>query len=96
MHTATPHGCRHASEGHPFDSSDLCLLGNLQGIIYLYAKVSHRRFQLGVPEQQLHSSKVFGAAVDERLLQLAETGVIDLPEHDYQVLKRWQRRSYGF
>ena len=68
MHTATHHGRRHPSEGHPFDSSDLCLLRNLQGIIYLYAKVSHRRFQLGVSEQQLHGSKVFCTAIDQRRL----------------------------
>lgn len=43
----------------------------------------------------LHGNRVKDGA-GERLLQLAETGVIDLPEHDYQVLKRWQRRPYGF
>ena len=43
----------------------------------------------------LHGNRVSDEA-GLRLLKLAETGVIDLQEDDYQVLKRWQRRPYGF
>ncbi|AOI68719.1 hypothetical protein [Burkholderia ubonensis] len=32
----------------------------------------------------------------ERVLEAAEAGLIVLPEHDYQVLRRWGDDSYGF
>ncbi len=43
----------------------------------------------------LHGNRVTDGA-GTRLLSLAESGVVDLEKHDYQVLKRWQRRPYGF
>lgn len=43
----------------------------------------------------LHGNRVTDDA-GLRMLKLAEADVIDLPEPDYQVLKRWQRRPYGF
>jgi hypothetical protein len=56
-------------QGRPRSTaSDLSLLGDLQGVIDLYAEVSHRRLQLGVSEQQLHGSEVLGAPVDQRRL----------------------------
>lgn len=32
----------------------------------------------------------------ERVLEAAEAGLIVLPEHDYQVLRRWHEAQYGF
>lgn len=48
--------------------SDLRLLGDLQGIIDLDAKVPHRRLQLGVPKEQLYGSEVLRAPIDQRRL----------------------------
>jgi len=42
-----------AIAGHRFD---LCLLGNLQRVIYLDAQVSDRASQLGMARQQLNGS----------------------------------------
>ena len=55
----------------PSKRSDLGLFRDLQRIVYLNAKVPHRRFQLGVPEKQLNSTQVFGSTVDERRLRPA-------------------------
>lgn len=43
----------------------------------------------------LHGNRVKDWA-GEMVLRAAERGEIDLPEHDYQVLRRWQERPYGF
>lgn len=32
----------------------------------------------------------------ERILEAAEQGLIVLPEHDYQILRRWSELPYGF
>lgn len=32
----------------------------------------------------------------KRVLKAAEDGLIVLPEHDYQILRRWNERGYGF
>ncbi len=46
--------------------SNFSLLGKLQNVLHLYAKVSHRAFKLGVSQEQLHSPNVFRASVDQR------------------------------
>ena len=48
--------------------SDLRLLGDFKSIIDFDAKVPHGRLQLGVPQEQLHGTQVFGASVDQRRL----------------------------
>lgn len=55
-----------AGAAPPSRRSDLGLLRDLQGIVDLDAEVPHRRFQLGVPEEQLNSTQVLGSTVDER------------------------------
>lgn len=52
-----------------FASSDFRLLGDLESIIDLDAEVPHRRFQLGMSEEQLHSAKVLGAPIDQSRLR---------------------------
>jgi hypothetical protein len=60
-----------SSGAHPARRSDLGLLRDLQGIVDLDAEVPHRRFQLGVPEEQLDGTQVLGSTVDERRLRPA-------------------------
>jgi hypothetical protein len=43
----------------------------------------------------LHGNRLGGWAI-ERVIEAAEAGRFDLPEHDYRVLKRWQAASYSF
>jgi hypothetical protein len=43
----------------------------------------------------LHGNRVREGA-GHRILEAAEAGQIDLPESDYQVLRRWSDREYGF
>ena len=43
----------------------------------------------------LHGNRVPSEA-GERVLRDAEAGLIVLPEHDYQVLKAWRAKPYGF
>lgn len=43
----------------------------------------------------LHGNRVHDGA-GHRVLEAAEAGQIDLPENDYQVLRRWRDRVYGF
>ena len=47
------------------DHSDFSLFGDLQGVVYLDAKVPHRAFELRMTEQQLHGSQVSGSPVDQ-------------------------------
>lgn len=65
----------------------------------LYAKLQRLDERVGVPFAwyfyMLHGNLVTDTA-GERMFSLAEQGVIDLPEHDYQVLRRWRDRQYGF
>jgi hypothetical protein len=55
--------------------------------------------RVGVPFSwyfyMLHGNRVKDGA-GRRVLRMAEEGTLDLPEHDYQVLRRWNRRPYGF
>lgn len=55
--------------------------------------------RVGVPMAwyffMLHGNWVRDGA-GKRMLRAAEAGVVQMEEHDYQVLKRWERRSYGF
>lgn len=43
----------------------------------------------------LHGNRVHDGA-GHRVLKAAEDGLIVLPEHDYQVLRGWSMRTYGF
>lgn len=43
----------------------------------------------------LHGNRVTDGA-GHRVLEAAEQGLIVLPEHDYQVLRAWKARPYGF
>jgi hypothetical protein len=43
----------------------------------------------------LHGNRVNDSA-GRRVLKAAEDGLIVLPEHDYQVLRAWRQRPYGF
>lgn len=44
---------------------NLRLLRNFQGVTHFDAEVSHRRFKLGMPEQQLNGAQVLGAPVNQ-------------------------------
>jgi hypothetical protein len=46
--------------------SNLCLLGHLQGIVYLNTQVANGDLQLCVPKQLLDCAKVLCSAVDQR------------------------------
>lgn len=65
----------------------------------LYGKLEAMDRRLGVPfgwyAYMLHGNRVHDWA-GERILRAAEAGKIVLPEHDYQVLKAWHARPYGF
>ncbi|WP_175712410.1 hypothetical protein [Burkholderia ambifaria] len=43
----------------------------------------------------LHGNLILSGQM-ERMLEAAESGLIVLPEHDYQVLRRWGDDQYGF
>ena len=43
----------------------------------------------------LHGDRVLPWA-GQRVFEAAEAGLIVLPEHDWQILRRWVRRPYGF
>lgn len=65
----------------------------------LYSKLQKLDDRVSVPFAwyfyMLHGNLVTGTA-GERIIALAEQEVIDLPENDYQVLRRWRNRQYGF
>lgn len=65
----------------------------------LYGKLQKIDARVGVPFAwyfyMLHGNRVTDTA-GERVLAAAEKGLIVLPEHDYQVLRRWRERPYGF
>lgn len=65
------------------------LFGKLQSID------SRRRADFAWYFYMLHGNLVQDWA-GERILKAAEEGLIVLPEHDYQVLRRWQALPYGF
>lgn len=44
--------------------SNLCLFRQFQGILDLYAKVSHRAFQLGMSEEQLNRTDILRIPVN--------------------------------
>lgn len=60
-----------AGPAPPSRRSDLGLPRDIQGIVDLDAEIPHRRFQLGVPEEQLNSTQVLGSTMDERGLRPA-------------------------
>jgi hypothetical protein len=43
----------------------------------------------------LHGNRVHDGS-GHRIINAAEAGEIDLPECDYQTLRRWRAREYGF
>ena len=45
--------------------SDLDFLGDFEGVVDLNPKISHRTFNFRMSEQELNSSKVASAAVDQ-------------------------------
>jgi hypothetical protein len=65
----------------------------------LYGKLEAMDRRLNVPfgwyAYMLHGNRVHSWA-GERILRAAEAGLIVLPEHDYQVLKAWDAKPYGF
>jgi hypothetical protein len=65
----------------------------------LYGKLEAMDRRLNVPfgwfTYMLHGNRVHSWA-GERILRAAEAGLIVLPEHDYQVLKAWDAKPYGF
>lgn len=65
----------------------------------LFGKLEALDQRVGVPFSwyfyMLHGNRVQDWA-GEAFLASAEAGRIVLPEHDYQVLRRWCARSYGF
>ena len=48
--------------------SDLRLLGDFKGVIYLDTEIPHGRLKLGVAQEQLHGTQVLGAPVNQRRL----------------------------
>lgn len=65
----------------------------------LYGKLEAIDRRVGVPFAwyfyMLHGNLVRDWA-GERVLKAAEAGTIVLPEHDYQILRRWSAQPYGF
>ena len=71
-----------------------------KGSVYeLYDKLVSIDNRTGAPFAwffyMLHGNRVHGGA-GHRILEAAEAGQIQLPECDYQVLRRWRDREYGF
>lgn len=71
-----------------------------QGDAYsFYGKLQTLDRRVGVPFgwyfYMLHGNRVTDGA-GHRVLEAAEQGLIVLPEHDYQVLRAWKARPYGF
>ncbi len=65
----------------------------------VYGKLEKIDQRCGVPFAwffyMLHGNLVRDEA-GHRVIDAAERGLIVLPEHDYQVLRRWRERPYGF
>lgn len=65
----------------------------------LFGKLEKLDRLVGVPFAwyfyMLHGNLVLDDA-GHRIIDAAEQGLIVLPEHDYQVLRRWRERQYGF
>jgi hypothetical protein len=49
-------------------SSDVDLLGYRKGVVNLDSEISHRAFDLGVAQKQLHRSQIPRSLVDQRCL----------------------------
>jgi hypothetical protein len=50
---------------------DLRLLGDLEGVIDFDAEIPNRAFELGMPEQELDCTEIFGAPVNQRRFRSA-------------------------
>lgn len=74
-------------------------LARVATVSELYSKLEAIDRRVGVPFAwyffMLHGNRVEPWA-GERVVELAESGLIELPEHDYQVLRRWNALPYGF
>lgn len=78
----------------------IAAIKRLPGSAYaLYAKLESIDRRTGVPMGwyfwMLHGNRVEDSA-GRRILHALEAGDLVLPEHDYQVLRRWAARPYGF
>jgi hypothetical protein len=77
----------------------LAEVGRAPDIRTLYGKLQTIDRRTGVPFGwyffMLHGNRVHDGA-GRAILRAAEAGQLVLPEHDYQVLKRWHQRPYGF
>ncbi len=81
----------------------LCLLRQLQGVLYLDAKVANRALELHVAQQQLHSAQILGPPIDQRRLGAADgmcsvsgrikTDFLDPGIHNPSVLSGAQMRG---
>ena len=52
--------------------ADIHLLGYRERVIHLDSKIAHGALDLSMPEQQLDSSEIAGATVDQRCLRSAQ------------------------
>jgi len=75
------------------------VLANKGDVYSFFGKLQTLDRRVGVPFgwyfYMLHGNRVHDASA-KRALKAAEEGLIVLPEHDYQVLKAWSQRPYGF
>lgn len=83
---------------HTHKIAELKNTGNLD-VYSLYGKLTQFDKRIGMPFAWyfygLHGNLVKSGQM-ERVLAAAEDGLIVLPEHDYQVLRRWHDTPYGF
>lgn len=97
-----PKGVRHLSFVpqwvHTRKIAELKNTGKLD-VYSLYGKLTQLDERIGHPFAWyfygLHGNLVKSGQM-ERVLEAAEDGLIVLPEHDYQVLRRWHEAPYGF
>jgi hypothetical protein len=99
---ADPQGVRYLSFvpqwAHTRKVAELKNTGKLD-VYSLYGKLTQFDERVGYPFAWyfygLHGNLVKSGQI-ERMLSAAEDGLIVLPEHDYQVLRRWHDAPYGF
>lgn len=97
-----PKGVRHLSVvpqwAHTRKIAELKNTAKLD-VYSLYGKLTQFDERIGHPFAWyfygLHGNLVKSGQM-ERVLEAAEAGLIVLPEHDYQVLRRWHAAPYGF
>lgn len=67
-------------------ASDFCLFGYFKDVIDFDTQIPHGGLQLGVSKQQLHSSKVLGAPIDQRERFRAWRASVSPDEYESAVL----------